>query len=64
MNAEAMLGSRFVAAHWKGEVQGTPFEGIGVDGYDKAKNQYTATWMDNSNTQTSHYTGRCSPLSI
>ncbi len=59
MKAHALLGGRFVEAKWYGEFQGAPFEGIGVDGYDNMKKQYTSTWMDNFGTQTYHYTGKC-----
>ena len=59
MEAEALLGGRFVQANWHGEFLGGQFEGIGVDGYDKVKEQYTSTWKDNFGTQIYSYTGTC-----
>ena len=59
MEAVALLGGRFVQANWHGEMMGEEFEGIGIDGYDNIKEQYTATWRDNWGTQTFSYIGTC-----
>ena len=59
MKAEPMLGGRFIRTTWSGEFMGMPFEGIGIDGYDNAKQHYTSTWRDNFGTYTLFYTGHC-----
>ncbi len=59
MEAESMLGGRFVEERWTGEFMGQPFEGIGVDGYDNSEKRYTTTWRDNFGTYTLSYTGHC-----
>jgi len=59
MTAEAMLDGRFVKATWSAEVMGMQFTGVGINGYDKAKEQLTTTWMDSMMTSTMMFTGQC-----
>jgi len=59
MSARKLLGGRFVELSWKGDFMGMPFEGLGIDGYDKMKQTYTSEWRDNFGTFTLNYTGSC-----
>jgi hypothetical protein len=42
-----VLGGRFLEDVTHGSMMGQPFEGHGFTGYDRIKNKYTGTWMDN-----------------
>lgn len=41
-----VLGGRYLHTDWKGEMMGKPHHGIGVMGYDNAKQQYHSQWYD------------------
>lgn len=46
-----VLGGRFVSTHFAmPDFMGTPYEGMGAIGYDKAKGKFVNVWMDNMNT--------------
>jgi len=53
------LGGRFVETVYKGEFQGMPFEGHGLDGYDNQAQKYTGTWVDNMGTLLIVSSGSC-----
>ena len=57
--AELILGGRFLRQECDGEMMGHPFSGIGVDGYDNYRQQYTSTWIDSMSTSMSLMTGTC-----
>lgn len=57
---EMILGGRFLKMHTTGMMMGMPFEGIGIDGYDKASQKHTSIWMDNFGTMTMMFEGTCS----
>lgn len=59
MQAEAILGGRYVQSHWKGEFMGQPFEGQGTDGYDNIAKQYVSSWVDNMGTGILYSAGTC-----
>lgn len=59
MEAEAFLDGRFVRAIWRSEVMGQAFMGVGINGYDNQKEQFTNVWMDNMGTGTMMFTGDC-----
>lgn len=42
-----LLGGHYQQSIYKGDVNGTPFEGIGYVVYDNAKKMYVNTWIDN-----------------
>jgi len=46
---EMILGGRFLQSRFVGEMFG-PFEGIGIDGFDRVKQKYVKLWMDNKGT--------------
>lgn len=54
---KSILGGRFVAQHFQATVQGEPFEGMGVCGYDNAQKKYTGAWIDNMGTGIMHTKG-------
>ena len=54
-----ILGDRFVETRYQGEVMERPFEGLKIEGYDKAAGHYVSTWRDNMNTQTLVFQGQC-----
>ncbi len=42
-----ILGGRFLQAEAKGNMNGQPFEGMGITGYDNLKGEYQSMWIDN-----------------
>lgn len=52
-----ILGGRYQVAEFKGTMMGQPFEGISTVGYDKHKNVYESTWVDNVGTGITKFTG-------
>ena len=53
---EMILGGRFLRSSFVGEMFG-PFEGIGIDGFDRLKQKYVSTWMDNKGTTIMQFEG-------
>jgi hypothetical protein len=45
-----IMGGRYLVQHFKGEYNGKPFEGMGIHGYDKAKEKYFSAWIDDMST--------------
>ncbi len=60
MEAEAILGGRFIRSVFKGDFQGNAFEGWGIDGYDNYAGEHVGIWIDNMGTYIQHFTGECS----
>jgi len=52
-----ILGNRYVAEEYKGNMFGMPFEGFGISGYDKLQRRYHAYWIDTFGTGTWTMTG-------
>lgn len=52
-----ILGERFVAQEYRGEMMGQPFEGLGFTGYNNMEQEYTSIWMDNMGTGVMSGTG-------
>lgn len=48
--AKAILGGRFVQSEHTGEFQGEQFQGMGLIGYDNARQKFVNTWVDNMGT--------------
>lgn len=55
-----LLGGRVLQEHFRGDIMGMPFEGIGLRGYDNSTGEYWGLWMDNTSTAAAPYEGRCS----
>ncbi|HYF49273.1 MAG TPA: DUF1579 domain-containing protein [Planctomycetota bacterium] len=51
------LKGRYLKQTFKGTMMGQPFTGVGYDGFDRASNKYTATWMDDFSTTMMYMTG-------
>jgi hypothetical protein len=47
---EWILDGRLLQSHFKGDMGGMPFQGIGHNGYDKVRQEYFGTWMDSMST--------------
>ena len=47
---ESVLDGRFVRQTYHAMMMGNKFTGIGLAGYDNAKNEYVSTWIDNFGT--------------
>ncbi|QEC52671.1 uncharacterized protein DUF1579 [Anseongella ginsenosidimutans] len=45
-----IMDGRYQESVFSGEMNGMPFEGIGVTGYDKARKVFVTTWIDNMGT--------------
>jgi hypothetical protein len=54
-----ILGERFVETVYEGEVLGRAFEGLKIEGFDKAAEKYVSTWRDNLGTYTLVFEGDC-----
>ncbi|MEW5876347.1 MAG: DUF1579 domain-containing protein [Candidatus Zixiibacteriota bacterium] len=57
----SVLGGRWFQQNYTGDMMGMPFTGIGYLGFDKFKNQYVSTWMDDMSTMTMISYGDASP---
>lgn len=47
---EWILGGRYIQQTTKGMAMGQEFEGMGLMGYDNAKEEYVSVWVDNMGT--------------
>lgn len=54
-----LLGERFVQTVFTGEIQGRPFEGLRIEGFDEAAEEFVTTWRDNRGTHTLVFRGQC-----
>ncbi len=45
-----IMGGRYLMDNTKSSIQGNPFEGIGITGYDKLKKRFVSVWIDNLGT--------------
>ncbi len=60
--ARWVLGGRFLQQNYTGQAmipEMPEFEGLGIFGYDNAKQKYTCVWMDNYGTMTMTGEGTC-----
>jgi hypothetical protein len=56
-----VLGGRFLQQEFTGEMMGSPFTGIGVNGYDNHTKKYVSTWMDSMGTAILFFEGTAGP---
>jgi hypothetical protein len=59
MHGEMLMGGRYVQHHWKGNMMGMPFEGMGTEGYDNTTKKFISNWIDNMGTGMMTSTGTC-----
>jgi hypothetical protein len=45
-----VMGGRFLMQKFTGTMQGQPFEGLGLTGYDNQKQEFQNVWVDNMST--------------
>jgi hypothetical protein len=61
MVAKPILGGRFVHSEFHlDELMGQPFDGVGIMGYDNAKQQMVSVWLDSMTTGIIQMTGSTS----
>jgi hypothetical protein len=53
-----LLGGRFLQSKYSGMMEGMPFEGMEILGYDTKKKEYTSVWIDNMGTMMSVGSGQ------
>ena len=51
------MGGRYLIEHVDGDFMGSPFEGMGITGYDNAAKQYVFAWIDSVGTGIMRGTG-------
>lgn len=54
-----IMDGRFCVEKYNGEMMGSPFEGMGITGFDRGTNKFTAVWLDNWGTCVMTGTGTC-----
>lgn len=54
-----ILGGRVMVEHFKGDMMGMPFEGMGFTGYDNVTGKHWVVWMDNTTTAVYSGEGTC-----
>jgi hypothetical protein len=47
---DAIMSGRYLVSKHKGDFNGMPFEGMGIDGYDNVNQEYFGMWFDNMGT--------------
>lgn len=60
MVIEPALNGRFLRSEYTGEYLGTPFHGLGYDGYDNLKRKHVGMWVDDMGTTMMTFEGTCS----
>ena len=48
----SILGGRFILHEYVGELQGKPFEGVAIYGFDLATNKFQTAWIDSFHMST------------
>lgn len=54
-----ILDGRVMVEHFHGDMMGTPFEGMGLSGYNNVTGKYWTVWMDSMSTGTATGEGTC-----
>jgi hypothetical protein len=57
--ASWVLDGRWVRQEFRSEVNGKPFEGLGLLGYDRIAGQYVSMWLDSTSTGVLTLVGDC-----
>lgn len=58
---EWILGGRYLKSTHTSQMMGMPFEGMGLDGYDRAQKHYFSLWFDTMGTGYMSLEGSASP---
>jgi hypothetical protein len=58
---ELILGGCYLRSHYTGTSMGQSFEGMGLEGYDNARREYTSVWVDTMGTGMATARGRLQP---
>ena len=58
--AKWIFDGRFLEWHHSGDFMGSPYSGMGIDGYNNADKRYESVLLDNFGTLIVFYTGGCS----
>jgi hypothetical protein len=58
---EWILGGRYLKSKHTSEIAGMPFEGMGIDGYDRAQKFYYSLWFDTMGTGYMSLKGSATP---
>ena len=53
-----ILGGRYLQEEFHGDMMGSPFNGIGVTGFDNHAQKFVSTWMDSMSTGIFCFEGR------
>jgi len=56
-----ILGNRYLQSTYKGNMDGMPFEGWGLMGYDNQKQEFVSMWADNMGTGIAMSDGKADP---
>jgi hypothetical protein len=48
---KSVLGGRYMQSDFHGMMMGKPYNGVGLDGFDNVKKQYSSVWIDDMGTQ-------------
>lgn len=54
---QMLLGGRYQQQTFQGDMMGTPFTGIGINGYDNHTQKFVSTWMDSMSTGIYYFEG-------
>ncbi|MCF8242746.1 MAG: DUF1579 domain-containing protein [Melioribacteraceae bacterium] len=56
--AEMIMGGRYLKTMHQGNVMGMPMEGMSLEAYDNAKEEFVSIWIDNMGTGLAYSTGK------
>jgi hypothetical protein len=59
MQAEWIMGGRYLQSTYKGDFMGQPFEGRATDAYDNVTKRFQSTWIDSMSTGIMVMNGTC-----
>ena len=59
-SATFVMGGKFLQTDFKGEMRDQAFQGVGIDGYDSAREKHFAFWADSQSDTMTMFSGDCS----
>jgi hypothetical protein len=60
-NSKMIMGGRYRQSMFTGTAMGMPFEGMSLEGFDNATQEFTSIWIDNLGTGTAVAKGKYNP---